>query len=159
MTILIIILAVVLIMGSALWVLPSARQRQQMAMRRAAMAKGMQVKITRIKDLEYPGEEMPCIAYRLPRQRVNDPSHHEWMLYRHSEADPELHIPGWLYDREKGRHRFSDGGAIAKILLRLPSDVKAVQATAGAVSIYWDERGDIQDLDTILQVLKALQSC
>lgn len=159
MKILVIVLAVVLIMGSALWVLPSPRQRQQMAMRRAAMTKGLQVKLTKVKDLEYPGEEVACIAYRLPRQRVNDPNAKEWMLYRHSEADPELHIPGWLYDRDGGRYRFANGDAISKILSELPKDVLAVQATAGAASIYWNERGEMEDVETILRVLGELQSC
>ena len=55
MTVLIIVLAVILILGSALWVLPSPRQREQMDMRREAMLKGLQVKLSKIKDLEYPG--------------------------------------------------------------------------------------------------------
>ena len=159
MKILVIVLAIVLIMGSALWVLPSPRQRQQMAMRRAAMTKGLQVKLTKVKDLEYPGEETACIAYRLPRQRVNDSKAKTWMLYRHSEADSERHIPGWVYDRDGGRHRFSDGESIAKVLADLPKDVIAVQATAGAVSIYWNERGEMEDVETILRVLGELQSC
>lgn len=158
MTTLIIILAVVLILGSALWVLPSPRQRQQMALRRDAMRKGLQVKLTRIKDLQYPGEEIACIAYRLQRQRVNGPAIATWMLRRHSEADGELQIPGWIFDRSEGRHRFVDGDAVAATLAPLPEDVLAVQSTAGALSVYWNERGEMEDVDTILSVLTELRN-
>lgn len=158
MTTLIIICAVILILGSSLWILPSSRQRAQMELRRAAMRKGLQVKLSKIKDLEYPGEEMNCIAYRLPRHRTNDATIPEWMLLRHTQTDEETQVPGWVYERVAGRYRFSDGEAAAKILAQFPADVMAVQSTTGAISAYWNENGEMDDVDTILRVLTELQT-
>jgi len=158
MTTLIIICAVILILGSSLWILPSPRQRAQMELRRSAMRKGLQVKLSKIKDLEYPGEEVRCIAYRLPRHRTNGVNTPEWMLLRHTQADEELQVPGWIYERVAGRYRFSDGDAAAKILAQFPTDVMAVQSTTGAVSVYWNENGEQDDVDTILRVLTELQA-
>jgi hypothetical protein len=158
MTTLIIICAVILILGSSLWILPSPRQRAQMELRRTAMRKGLQVKLSKIKDLEYPGEEKNCIAYRLPRHRTNDVNTPKWMLLRHTQTDEELQVPGWIYERVAGRYRFSDGEAIAKILAQFPADVMAVQSTSGSVSAYWNENGEMEDVDTLLRVLTELQA-
>lgn len=157
MTVLIIVLAVILILGSALWVLPSPRQREQMNMRREAMLKGLQVKLTKIKDLEYPGEETHCIAYRLARQREQGLKAQAWMLYRHAQSNEELQIPGWLYDRSEGAHRFGDVQPISELLAQLPDDVIAVQSSGSALSVYWNEQGVMDDVATILRVLTALQ--
>jgi len=129
-----------------------------MELRRSAMRKGLQVKLSKIKDLEYPGEEVRCIAYRLPRHRTNGVNTPEWMLLRHTQADEELQVPGWIYERVAGRYRFSDGDAAAKILAQFPTDVMAVQSTTGAVSVYWNENGEQDDVDTILRVLTELQA-
>jgi len=158
MTVLIIVLAVILILGSALWVLPSPRQREQMNMRREAMLKGLQVKLSKIKDLEYPGEETHCIAYRLARQREQGLKAQAWMLYRHTQGDDKLQIPGWLYDRGEGAYRFDDVQPISELLAQLPEDVIAVQSSGAALSVYWNEQGEMDDVATILRVLTTLQS-
>jgi len=128
-----------------------------MAMRREAMLKGLQVKLTKVKDLEYPGEDLHCIAYRLARKREQGLKAQAWMLYRHTEGDESLQIPGWLYDRNEGAYRFDDVQAISELLAQLPADVIAVQATGAALSVYWKERGEMDDVTTILDVLSAFQ--
>jgi len=158
MTTLIIICAVILILGSSLWILPSPRQRAQMQLRREAMMKGLQVKLTKVKDLEYPGEEQHCIAYRLARQSKPVSKSETWMLYRHSEMNDELRIPGWLYDRHGGLYRFDDVRPISELLAQLPEDVIAVEGSAGTTSVYWNEKGDSGDLAVIFRILTELQT-
>ena len=158
MTTLIIVCAIILILGSSLWILPSPRQRAQMKLRREAMMKGLQVKLTKVKDLEYPGEEVHCIAYRLPRQPKSVAKNKTWMLYRHSESNDELRIPGWLYDRHAGLYRFDDVQAVLTLLAQLPEDVIAVEGSIGTLSVYWNEQGDSDDLVTIMRVLTELQA-
>ena len=158
MTTLIIICAVILILGSSLWILPSPRQRAQMQLRREAMMKGLQVKLTKVKDLEFPGEEIHCIAYRLQRQLKQVPKNKTWMLYRHNESNDELRIPGWLYDRHSGFYRFEHVQPVSELLAQLPEDVIAVEGSTGTLSIYWNEKGDSDDLATILRVLTEFQA-
>jgi hypothetical protein len=157
MTIVIIVLAVILVLGSALWVLPSPREKSQMAMRREAMLKGLQVKLTKVKDLECPGEELHCIAYRLARKREQGLKAQAWMLYRHAEGDEELQVPGWSYDLSEGKYRFKNVPEISALLNALPADVIAVQCTGAALSVYWNERGEIENVTTILDVLSSFQ--
>ena len=158
MTIVIIVLAVILVLGSALWVLPSPREKNQMVMRREAMSKGLQVKLTKVKDLDEPGEELHCIAYRLARKREHGLKAQAWMLYRRAEGDDELQIPGWNYELSEGKHRFKNVQEISELLAALPADVIAVQATGAALSVYWNERGEIDDVASILDVLSGFQS-
>lgn len=158
MTTLIIICAVILILGSSLWILPSAHQREQMQLRREAMMKGLQVKLTKIKDLAYPGEELHCVAYRLPRQGKPVAKNQSWMLYRHGDDREELRIPGWVYDNQSGFYRFDDDQAVSKLLAQLPADVMAVEGSAGTTSVYWNERGDSNDLAVIQRTLGELQA-
>lgn len=157
MTIFIIVLAVILVLGSALWVLPSPREKSQMAMRREAMSKGLLVKLTKVKDLEQPGEKLHCIAYRLARKREQGLKAQAWMLYRHAEGDDKLQIPGWIYDLSEGKHRFENVQSVLELLTALPADVIAVQATGAALSVYWKERGEIENVTTILDVLNGFQ--
>ena len=161
MTIVIIVLAVILVLGSALWVLPSPREKSQMAMRREAMLKGLQVKLTKVKDLEYPGEELHCIAYRLARKREQGLKAQAWMVYRDKEGGEKGHeefrIPGWNYDLSEGKHRFKNVSEISALLTALPVDVIAVQSTGAALSVYWNERGELEDVTTILDVLGGFQ--
>lgn len=158
MTTIIIICALILIVGSSLWILPSPRQRAQMKLRREAMMKGLLVKLVKINDLEYPGEQVSCIAYRLPRQTKPVEKKHTWMLHRHTGDNSELRIPGWIYDRHGGLYRFESTDLISKLLAQLPDDVIAVEAGLGTTSIYWHERGDSEDLATIMRVLSAIQA-
>ena len=158
MTTLIIIFAVLLVLGSSLWILPSAKQREQMRLRREAMMKGLQVKLTQIKDLDYPGEVLKCIAYRMERRGKPVNKQQTWMLYRHPESEQSLSIPGWIYDTHGGLYRFPETTPIAELLAELPQDVKAVEGGLGSVSVYWNERGDSDDLATIQRVLDRLQS-
>lgn|GEM_PF-1486513 len=165
MAFLIIALTVTLVLGSALWVLPSPRERGQMAMRREAMLKGLQVKLTKIKDREYPGEQIQCIEYGLAHRRAQGLKLQTWMLYRQTENDRaslsvrEAGISGWFYDRDQGSYRFDDSETMSMLLAQLPEDVMAVQCTVGALSVYWQERGEMDDVAAILTVLTGLQNC
>lgn len=158
MTLLILGLALCLILGSMLWVLPSKKERAQMQLRREAMRRGFQVQLNKLEERLNPFEKIHCVAYRLPRRKVKSQAL-SWIIYRATEEELKQlqEAPPWLYSPRSLRPTPEQQQAILLLLQALPQDVVAVDANPGRVSIYWHERGATSDLDSILRVLQELQ--
>lgn len=155
MSILVIVLAVCLVLGSMLWVLPSAKERQQMVLRRQAMRMGIQVQLSKLEDPSNPFEKIHCVAYRLPHRQVEKGAK-SWLLYGKTiTRNPE--IGGWGFGARAPRPetRYLEG--LKPLLARLPEDAIALELTPGAVSVYWREKGQSEDVETIFQVLESVQ--
>lgn len=149
MKILYIILAVILIFGSMLWVLPSPRQRAQMKIRQKAMRCGFTVKLSRVDDPEYPGRTIPCINYSLPREKAGNLVAN-WSLQRSPR--------GWI---GKGEASGLSAAALAQWGEKLNSQVPGalvLESTPIAVNLYWTEEGDenlVEPLKKFLEEIKA----
>lgn len=158
MATIIIVLAIVLILGSMFWVLPSPKERRQMLLRKAAMDKGLNVQITKIKDIASPGHLLDCVAYRL--FDLDQQQHKEkmpWKLLRTKE-DWRMDIDGWTLDKSIAKESIQDIETITGTVARLPEDCIAVESNKQSTSVYWQERGDEQAINDIFDVLTKLQS-
>lgn len=140
------VLVGLMMIGSILWVRPSAGDRRRMELRQKAMQLGLQV---RIEHLEVPGEERPrqLAAYTLRRslqQREQfDPGKDHWTLLRKQTAflDELAGEWSWLV-RPKPLPQ-----GLEVVLSQLPESVQAIGSTRDGWTIYWDEMGDAETLD------------
>ena len=164
MVYLIIGLAVLFILVPILAVLPSPRQREQMAMRNAARAAGVLVELTSIDDpnpkqdkyISPTGRPLPpklqLAAYRKQRKRQSDwrqLPRVDWCLQRKLEA-------GWVWQGEVSDDLSSDFKAWLESLVEtLPVDVHQVEEVGYMVSVYWHEKAK----ETVDDVLDFLNQC
>jgi len=164
MSYLIIILILFFVVAPIVAILPSKRQKQQMAFRQSARAAGVSVALVKIEDpdsdrdkyLSATGRPLPrdlaCVAYRRPRKKVI--------------SQIPIPVPGWSVSRDKSLDNQltwieTDTGDIDPIFLQfieshlsdLPADVIRLDETAGLVSVYWHERSDEQGLAKLLGFL------
>lgn len=152
--------------------LPSARQKEQMALRNRARAQGLQVELTRIDDPDpEPGKYitltgkpldpiLKCIAYRIPRKRLRDWRRQpivNWKVFRKRgamsdglPADWEWHETSLETLPQQLRSRIKEG------LPTLPADVVVVDEKNYQVSIYWHERGGETGLEALTHLLKTV---
>ena len=156
MTLLIVLLAICLFVGSALWVLPSPKEKRQMRLRRQAMSKGIQVQLSQLADPKNPMEKVHCVAYRLPlnSNRSAIPS---WLLYQ-PDMSHRSHIQGWSFADHGIQPDERLVAKLSPLIDKLPTDTLAIERTPVSVGLYWRERGEAQDVDLIHQALIALQS-
>lgn len=172
MVYLIIVVAILLVIGPIIAILPSKRQKEQMAMRKVAMSRGLSVQLVNIRDpdpapdayLSNTGKPlepiMKAMAYRIARRRPTDwrlIPQVDWCVFRKRDA-PAGELPaGWAYEREPGDQMSNDfKGFLATHLDNLPSDVIKVEEVNYLLSVYWNERGG---LDAVNAVLAFVDEC
>lgn len=172
MTYLLIGLALCTIMGPAFMLLPSKRQKAQMALRSKARAEGLQVELTRIDDPDpEPGKYtsltgkplhpiLKCVAYRIPRKRFTDRrarSIVNWKVVKKRGVSNDFLPSDWQW-LETAWETLSLPlrTVIAEGLPMLPLDVVAIEEKNFQVSVFWHERGGETDLANMVQFLKAV---
>ncbi|OQX37101.1 MAG: hypothetical protein B0D91_07580 [Oceanospirillales bacterium LUC14_002_19_P2] len=142
---LIVLLILAVIAGNLMWLMPSKRERQQMAFRQAAFTKKMNV--SECKDLE-----------KLPD--ACDPEVH-WMEYvLPTERSLNIHVPIVLQHKTNHVWLLPDAlnhQAIAGLLEQLPSGVVQITIRQMSVVALWDERGDKNTVDQLHAVLTSLR--
>lgn len=143
--------------------LPSARQKEQMAIRMAARAAGVVVELTSIDDpnpkqdkyVSHIGKALPAVlkvaAYRLQRKRPSDWRRRpvaNWCMQKdldgnwHWAAPPHESIDPALLDW------------IETEVTMLPADVQQVEEDTFTITIYWHER-EKGSQDKVFDFLKA----
>lgn len=165
----IVIVAMLLIIAPAYALLPSARQKGQMLMRKEAMAEGIGVEITRIEDPDPDPEkyltgtgkqlerQLSVVAYRLlrpqpetwrKRQKLN------WVLIKSGKDFSDL-PNGWQWD--EGDANILPPQLTAFIEYRidsLPEDVIRIDEKNGVLSLYWHESDSEGSIGQIIDFLK-----
>jgi hypothetical protein len=147
-----IILAIALVLGPVMWLMPSATQSRQAKLRTRAIALGLDVKIA----------EMPQVRRALVRKE--DTVMGAVYRYRH----PEKHLgSSWMVRREPGHEWEEEGLAgvplpqrelLQQLQSQLPADVYAIEQSDFGVGMYWTERGDVPTVERCAQQLRQLQA-
>ncbi len=158
-------LVVLLLVAPIVALLPSARQREQMALRRQAMAAGLRTELTTIDDPD-PDQDryvsvtgkrlepkLKCIAYRLSRPRPpawRDLPAVEWSLIRVKDG-------GWRWqDAPSEALSRTLAEAIPGVAREMPADAVRIDESHYVISVYWLEQGGSEGLDAIVTGLKTL---
>jgi hypothetical protein len=163
-----ILLAALLIIGPAFALLPSARQKEQIAMRRFAMGEGAVVELTKTDDPDPDGDDyltatgkplpqvLSVVAYRLHRPpsthwRKMDPI--DWCVVRRQAAVSP--VPGWEWLTSPQQVNPDFTAYLTAAVGRLPADVVKVEEKASVISVYWKEVGGAASAEVIVDFLKA----
>ncbi len=166
----------VLVAGPIFWVLPTARQRQETNLRQRALASGVSVRLARLEHPNPAAEErvsaggrtrtiwIPCARYALRVGQSRDAEGmQQWQLIRdcggyNPEMEDERLPSGWLW-RDKSRQPIhgAELEAVQGILGRLPLDVLALEVKDGEVGVFWLEKGELGQVDTIVAALADLR--
>lgn len=160
MSLLIIVLAITLIIGSMMWILPSAREKRQMQLRRAAQASGLRVQLVKL-DFKGILEPISCTAYSLSRHR-GEKAKDLWKYYNKNTDHTEQQSAWQSSVDNVTRPLFEplndpEPGHLEEILAELPHDWLAVEQRSDATVLYWLERGEEESVAQIARVLKTLQ--
>lgn len=150
MTYLIILLGVLAIAGSLMWILPSPADRKRMALRQAAIAKGIEVRQTPYNDKN--GKSVTCIGYTC---RIARPQGDIEIILQH-ELNDSPQWTGWpaaINDRRLQPH----WSALLQMVASLPDDVVRVSITSAYVSVLWQEKGTPEALDNIMHFLHQVK--
>lgn len=168
----IIIGVLVLAFAPIFWVLPTSEQRRQMKLRNRAMQSGLVVQLVQLPDPDPPAIERvtssgrirevkrACVAYRLPLRGIDTvmalPA---WRIDRvRMEENSSADLPSkWMWFGERPRVAPDYMARVIDVLTKVPQDSVAVEATADAVSIYWREQGDVENVDRVAELLRALE--
>ena len=155
-----------MILAPVLAILPNAKQRDQLKKRKIAMAHGVRVQLTHIEDpdqdpskyLSNTGKsldrKLPTVAYRLARPRSkkwHDEVVNEWAFNREMKYSGsgvgKSRIPGWQCD-QCPKNGFEENWEIffQEKLPRLPLDVVRVEEKNFMLTIYWNEKGEVEEL-------------
>ena len=162
---LIIVGILLMVVAPVIAVLPNPSQRKKMVLRKAAMSLGINVEITSIDDpdplqakyLSSSGKRLPSnlkvVAYRVHCVRPtewDDPRRRNWVIERRLDNE-EGELPGaWCWGSEQPPELSAK--LLSFIVLNLeslPQDVIRVDERSRIISIYWQELGDEQGLQTI----------
>ncbi|MBM6550181.1 hypothetical protein [Marinomonas ostreistagni] len=153
MTALIVVFIVLSLMGSALWIKPSRRDREKMNLRMAARKHGILVQLTSV-DLpdkwDKTTNKVSVSAYRKYRAKpLKDFTAAN--LYTHEVWKHEALCDGWFSSRS------IDLEQTTKDLLQRHKDVfLAIEVRPEGVSLFWTERGDEQTVEAANQIIEAL---
>lgn len=159
----IIVLIVMSLIGSMLWVMPSPRQRYQADLRMRARKAGIQVQLARLElpraKGETEGETLSVPAYRFLRQNLDRQEKENWQRWevlRLETLNQEGLPAGWSWRDE---HMALQGSALATVhalLEQLPDDVLAVESTPLHLTLFWQERGEADRLETLKSLAEPL---
>lgn len=157
MTALIVVFITLSLMGSALWIMPSKRERQKMDLRMQARKLGITVKLTSINlpdKWDKVTEATSVCAYHVYREKPLK-EFDEFTLYPYEVwKHPEL-CKGWFSSKN------IDLSDPIKDKLALHHEVLvALEVTSERVSLYWNEKGDesvVKDAHEIMAALLAVR--
>ena len=145
--ILVVVLVVLALVGSLLWLLPSASENRRMRLRQAAFAKGVRVREAR--------EEMK--EWKIDLQDAG-------MLMQYYLINPKAKRGRWSLTNPSPTVRFQripDADEMSAPLMpdgwaNLPADLLLWERWDQRVGFYWFERGDEKVLYNAIEVLKGL---
>ena len=149
MTYLIVFLVMALVISPVFWMMPSPRQKRQMALRQRAMSLGLSVQIC-----DLPQTHRARVRQEAPERGVN-------YLLPWRRKGVKAGAFKYLAVRELESLSDETGAAevdqlLSKTLAGLPNEVLALEYTSSGVAIYWREKGGAELVDFLHQQLEAL---
>ena len=149
MNYLIIFIVMALVLSPVFWMMPSPRQKRQMALRQRAMSLGFSVKVCdlpqsyRAKVRQEPPEQGVC--YLLPWRKPGAKAGlFHFIAVRQAQADPTMNEPVAIELM------------LSKTLAALSDQAIALEYSSAGVAVYWRERGDVEQVEQFYQRLKTL---
>jgi hypothetical protein len=159
----VIILIMLSLIGSMMWAMPTRREKAQAQLRSRARTLGMHVQLVRLEAPRATGESDPqeysCAAYRLLRKGLSASERERlrpWQVFRTRSLACEGLPDGWSWKLGERMLVSSPLGMLAEALQRVPQGVIALESTPLHVTAFWDERGGLDELDRIADILQRI---
>lgn len=153
MTALIVVFITLSLMGSALWVMPSKRERQKMALRMLARQHNITVQLTSVelpdKWDKVTHKESVCAYHKYRDKPLKDFT--DFNLYPYEVWKYESICKGWFASRA-----LTIDDSIINLLEKYQEVFMAIEVKASGVSLYWREKGDEQTVRDADKVLSSL---
>lgn len=152
------LIAVAMALGPLLMLQPSRGDRRREAFRQRATELGLRVTLEappqQVTDMETPGHQP---VYRLP-VAAGEGSREAWILlraaYRH-----DVHFLGEWRWHGPGRPSEGERHCLAQWLPELPPSVSAVGADRRGWYLFWEERGEVSEVELLARYLCDLRDC
>ncbi|WP_019530189.1 hypothetical protein [Dasania marina] len=166
----IIAIIVAIVLGPIMWMMPSTRQRQQVALRQYALAQGLQIKVCdlpqshRQRVRKAPAKQ--GVIYRLPlankrpitMTQVYCLSRAEFVSDQFSpQPEPAVTSPQADVYEWQGDSLAAVEAEFTAALQHCPASAVAIEYSAAGVACYWQERGGNAAVDQIKSALAALR--
>ncbi len=149
------IVAMLMIVGSVLWLKPSATDQRQTKLRLLARQLGVDVRLCNLPQsrrarvrAERPE---PGVVYRLPIFARRDPPAPDYLLCRDNATAP------WLSENVE-ELPVALRRLLEKVSAEVPADAVAIELGPQGPAVYWRERGDEQTLRQLAQSLTELKA-
>jgi hypothetical protein len=148
------IVAVLMMLGSVLWLKPSKAQLRQTKLRLLARQLGLDVRLCALPQSRRARvrEERPeqGVVYRLPIFERREPPPPNYLLCRENAAAP------WLSEQGEPLPPMLQA-LIETATAELPGDAVALELGPQGPAVYWHERGDENTLRRLHQTLVELR--
>ena len=159
MTYLLIVLVFAIIVSPMLWLRQTPRQKLVTAMRQQAARAGIHVSLVRPPDAREGEGRLEFVKYSLPwlpkTTSLPLPRMEKWLLVRQTRRGDPSPWADWQWLGREANPVIHD--AIGAALQALPQSVSALEASAAGLSIYWQERGELADIEGINSQLTTLR--
>ncbi|WP_432473889.1 hypothetical protein [Amphritea sp. HPY] len=150
----IIVLIMMSLLGSMMWVMPSKRQKLQAELRLKASKLGFNVQMIRLTPPRAAGQVEPEVymatAYRLPRfnlEKNERDSFVAWQIFRQTAVADEGLPEGWSWGVGERKLSEIQLARLGQLIAQLPVGVDSIESTPVHFSLFWDERGRLEDLE------------
>ncbi|MCO4784726.1 hypothetical protein [Marinomonas atlantica] len=158
MTALIVVFITLSLMGSALWIMPTRREREKMALRMQARKHNITVQLTSVnlpdKWDKVKVKETGLCAYHKYREKplkdFPDINIYPYEVWKHESI-----CEGWYANKP-----ISIDSDIGALLEKHHAVFVAIEISANCVSLYWREKGDestVNDANAIITGLLSLR--
>jgi hypothetical protein len=148
-----------IILSPLMWFRQSPRQKLVTDMRKEAAAKGMRVKLSKPADAREGEGRLEYVTYRLPWVTDSSPSikpaMEKWLLIRDTRRGDPSPWPPWQWLGQESNEELND--VVGIIIKSLPKDVVALEVSKSGVLIFWQERGQLEDIAVIYHLLNKLR--
>ena len=142
---LVIILVILFLFGSVSLAMPSKNTRIISKLRLDAMKKGFKITALKISNFNFKSKDFSLMVYQL-RNTAN-------LKEAHFIRDKDELI---LYSPLKLKYS-DDYDGIRKVLSKLPNEVSEIIFSSTHVLFLWNEKGGIEVLDEVSNVIKKLE--
>lgn len=154
MGIIVSIIVVLMVIGSVLWLKPSASQQRQTKLRLLARQLGLDVRLSplpQVRRARVRGEpQQQGVVYRLLRFGETKTDALEYLICRVDansewESESAAVLPA------------SVRAELERVLAELPNDAVGFEITPVGCGVYWRERGNEDTLRQLKQLLESMQ--
>ncbi|WP_136679482.1 hypothetical protein [Neptunomonas sp. XY-337] len=159
----IIVFVVLSLIGSAMWMMPTRREKEQAKLRMKARQEGFQVQLVRLTAPRAQGEldeETRTVpGYRLLRTNIERRLAEElpaWQVFRVTSIANEGLPSDWSWKLGERVLDTEQLAVLEQVLSGLPRDVVALESTPIQVTAFWREDSGDESLDKIKVQLNRL---